>query len=86
MRLPGLQDNDNVVDSPGGLLIMRTIGTEVYCRPLTVHELRQAIKAMKPKDHEIAKAVNDLRDVAIKYHSTQQLRERIAHVVQELLP
>ena len=36
------------------------------------------------KDHEIREAINELRDIAIKYHSAQQLRERIAHVVLRL--
>lgn len=36
------------------------------------------------KDHQIAALVNELRDIAIKYHSTQQLRERIAHAVTPL--
>ena len=29
------------------------------------------------KDHQIAQLVNDLRDIAIQYGQTQQLRERI---------
>jgi hypothetical protein len=29
------------------------------------------------KDHEIAKLVNDLRDIAVEFGQTQQLRERI---------
>lgn len=33
------------------------------------------------KDHEIAELVNNLRDVAVKYHATQQLRERISHLI-----
>lgn len=33
------------------------------------------------KDHQIAALVNELRDIAIQYHSTQQLRERIARTV-----
>lgn len=37
------------------------------------------------KDHVIAKAINDLRDIAIKYHNTQQLREQIASIVRPLL-
>lgn len=37
------------------------------------------------KDHEIAQAVNQLRDIAIKFHDTQQLRERIAAVIVPLL-
>jgi hypothetical protein len=37
------------------------------------------------KDGEIAKVVNELRDIATQYHATQQLRERIANVVVPLL-
>lgn len=36
------------------------------------------------KDHEIAQAVNTLRDIAIEFHGTQQLRERIAEVLRPL--
>lgn len=36
------------------------------------------------KDHNTAKMVNDLRDVAIKYHGSQQLRERVARIVRPL--
>ncbi|HCL5394115.1 TPA: hypothetical protein N2K41_000004 [Klebsiella pneumoniae] len=34
------------------------------------------------KDHEIRELVNQLRDVAIKYHGTDQLREQIARTVR----
>jgi hypothetical protein len=34
------------------------------------------------KDHDTAKLVNDLRDVAIEFHDSQQLRERIAQIVR----
>ncbi|HGL6673264.1 TPA: hypothetical protein ACKFNV_004790 [Klebsiella quasipneumoniae] len=34
------------------------------------------------KDHEIRELVNQLRDIAIEYHGTQQLRERIAQAVR----
>lgn len=37
------------------------------------------------KDHEIAKVVNELRDIATQYHDTQQLRERIASIVVPIL-
>ena len=37
------------------------------------------------KDHEIRDAVNRLRDVAIQFHHTQQLRSRIQDVVLPLL-
>lgn len=34
------------------------------------------------KDHEIRELVNQLRDIAIKYHGAGQLREQIARVVR----
>lgn len=34
------------------------------------------------KDHEIRELVNQIRDIAIEYHGTQQLRERIAHAIR----
>jgi hypothetical protein len=37
------------------------------------------------KDHEIRDAVNQLRDVAIQYHHTQQLRSRIQDIVLPLM-
>ncbi|EKS5462317.1 DUF550 domain-containing protein [Escherichia coli] len=47
-------------------------------------EPRQHIKPEQVvlKDHQIRELVNNLRDVALEYHGTQQLRERIAHVVR----
>lgn len=39
------------------------------------------------KDHQIRELVNELRDIAIEYHGTQQLRERIARTVRaSMLP
>ncbi|KVP17160.1 hypothetical protein [Burkholderia ubonensis] len=37
------------------------------------------------KDNEIAALVNALRDVAVQYHGTQQLRERISRIVNDAL-
>ena len=37
------------------------------------------------KDHEIAKVVNDVTDVARTFHSTQQLRERIRDAMEPLI-
>ncbi|EKN9112782.1 hypothetical protein Q7X49_004153 [Salmonella enterica] len=34
------------------------------------------------KENQIRKLVNELRDIAIEYHGTQQLRERIARTVR----
>ena len=37
------------------------------------------------KDHEIALLVNRLRDIAVKFHNYQSLRERISHVIVDPL-
>jgi hypothetical protein len=37
------------------------------------------------KGHVIAKCVNDLRDIAVEFHASQQLRERISHRIHEFL-
>ncbi|MFM3900964.1 hypothetical protein AB8T08_27090, partial [Klebsiella pneumoniae subsp. ozaenae] len=42
---------------------------------------RHAQQPVVPKDHQIRELVNQLRDIAIEYHGTQQLRERIARVL-----
>lgn len=44
-----------------------------------------AAQAEPPKDHEIAQAVNALRDVAREFHAHDSLRERIAHVAVPLM-
>ena len=48
-----------------------------------VQPLYTAPPAPEPmKDHQIRELVNDLRDIAVEYHGTQQLRERIARTVR----
>lgn len=37
------------------------------------------------KDHEIARLVNELRDVAVQYKDADQLRARIAHILTPVL-
>ena len=37
------------------------------------------------KDHQIRELVNDLLDIAVEYHGTQQLRERIARTVRSAM-
>ncbi|EAQ9760299.1 DUF551 domain-containing protein [Salmonella enterica subsp. enterica] len=37
------------------------------------------------KENQIRELVNDLRDIAVEYHGTQQLRERIARIVRAAL-
>lgn len=44
-----------------------------------------ATEATAMSDAEIRETVNQLRDIAIQFHNTQQLRERIAHVVVPVL-
>lgn len=34
------------------------------------------------KENQIRELVNELRDIAVEYHGTQQLRERIARTVR----
>lgn len=34
------------------------------------------------KDHQIRELVNELRDISVEYHGTQQLRERIARTIR----
>ncbi|WP_238380462.1 hypothetical protein [Enterobacter sichuanensis] len=49
------------------------VGTELFAAP-------PAPVAMK--DHQIRDLVNELRDIAVEYYGTQQLRERIAKTVR----
>ncbi|HDT6091305.1 TPA: hypothetical protein QHD31_005774 [Raoultella ornithinolytica] len=37
------------------------------------------------KDHEIRELVNQLRDIAVKYHAAGQLREQIARVIRSAM-
>lgn len=37
------------------------------------------------KDHEIAATINQVRDIAVEYRDTQQLRERLAQVLRPAL-
>ncbi|WP_227414730.1 hypothetical protein [Enterobacter cloacae complex sp. I1M] len=48
-------------------------GTPLYAAP-------PAPVAMK--DHQIRELVNELRDIAVKYHGSQQLREHIARTIR----
>lgn len=50
----------------------------------------QALYAAQPasaamKDHQIRELVNELRDIAVEYHGTQQLRERIARTIRSAM-
>ncbi|MCM7383351.1 hypothetical protein M8R53_04250 [Enterobacter hormaechei] len=52
---------------------MMPLGTQFYTAP-------PAPVAMK--DHQIRELVNELRDIAVKYHGSQQLREHIARTIR----
>ena len=41
------------------------------------------IRIVAMKDHLFRELVNELRDVSLEYHSTQQLRERIASTLRK---
>lgn len=52
-------------------------------KPLGTTELYTAPPApVAMKDHQIRELVNVLRDIAVEYHATQQLREHIARAVR----
>jgi hypothetical protein len=50
---------------------------------ITTSQQAPAVEAVPVfiKDHQIRELVNDLRDIAVEYHGTHQLRERIASTV-----
>lgn len=48
-----------------------------------INELESAKPSpISMKDHQIRELVNELRDIAVDYHGTQQLRERIARTIR----
>ncbi|MEY6620552.1 hypothetical protein AB9B11_09000 [Enterobacter hormaechei] len=44
-----------------------------------------AMPQLVMKNHQISDLVNELRDIAVEYHGTQQLRERIARAIRTSL-
>lgn len=84
-----LQGFSNFREHPGSDIIIR--GREwMWAKadsgllPLFAAPPPQAVTAPM-KDHQIRELVNDLRDIAVKYHGTQQLRERIARAVRSVM-
>lgn len=57
----------------------------VPAAPLTLPRLAGRDDSDQPKDHLIREAINELREIAVEFHATQQLRERIARVVLALV-
>jgi len=52
--------------------------------PTAIEPAAQPGSVWEWKDHDTAKLVNELRDIAVTYAGAQQLRERIAHAVRPL--
>ncbi|MCT4710311.1 hypothetical protein MUA04_08930 [Enterobacteriaceae bacterium H11S18] len=44
------------------------------------------LQAVPTKEHELRELVNELRDIAVKYRDTQQLREHIAKALRAAAP
>ena len=59
-------------------------GTPRPGAPTAVEPAAQSGSVGEWKDHDTAKLVNELRDIAVTYAGAQQLRERIAHAVRPL--
>lgn len=69
----GYDKGEKIIDYFSEEIQHLTEGQKLYTAP-------PAPVAMK--GHQIRELVNELRDIAIEYHGTQQLRERIARVVR----
>ena len=52
------------------------LGTKFYTAPPA---------PVSMKDHQVRELVNELRDIAVEYHGTQQLRERIARTIRSAM-
>ena len=86
---------DGLVKSPdtdcGDCTPITVRGDPVAAMVDEISDLRAALAAtparpQEPvKDHVIRQVVNDLRDTAIKFHDTQQLRERLRSAIEPLI-
>lgn len=81
---------DHIEDLEAQLAAVGAGGVEPLRRRGCLHHIEEplgmdGLVGRKPwKDGDTAALVNALRDVAVKYHATQQLRERIAELVHPL--
>lgn len=68
----------------GGTGLADSGGTHPWGEPIYIEcDCRSLPPApVSMKDHQIRELVNELRDIAVEYHGTQQLRERIARTVR----
>lgn len=67
---------------------MQRNGAEEFCVWSIIYDIERNMvpnSLDNPKDDQVAKFVNDLRDVAEKFKDTQQLRARIAVCVKDFL-
>lgn len=51
----------------------------------TTEEIRAAVPRPAVKDHVLREVVNQLRDIALQFHATGQLRERLRAALDPLL-
>lgn len=58
---------------------------EFICKSAHSDAIPKQEPAVAVPDDVIAKTINDLRDVAVKYHGAQQLREQIAAIIRPML-
>ncbi|MFS9649387.1 hypothetical protein [Enterobacter hormaechei] len=56
------------------------IGEETICELMAL--LTATPVPVSMKDHQVRELVNELRDIAVEHHGTQQLRERIARTIR----
>jgi len=82
--LDGKDDGAGVCTEPWGSLRRRVL--ELVKGPHSLSEYKRRAALEPPlQDHQIAQTVNALTAIAKEYGHTQQLRERIAHVVVPIL-
>ena len=74
--------NELISDMLGGTSVISDI---VGGAPPSEHTPGSMLGQFGGKDHIVREVVNNLRDTAIKYGSTQQLRERLRTAIQPLL-
>ncbi|WP_445439701.1 DUF551 domain-containing protein [Citrobacter freundii] len=74
--------SDNGIGIPA-ITRSRNVADSWFSKGWNIKPLYTTPPASKPmKDHQIRELVNELRDIAIEYHGTQQLRERIVRAVR----
>lgn len=74
-----LGDRNSPADWPEAMLV-----TRAELHTIVIAALSEEQRPAAWNDGKTAALVNALRDTAVEYHATQQLRERIAHLVRPI--